>query len=62
MRYLATNIEGYVINIIEWDGVTPYHPIGITLYKCIDYPEVTYGWQYVDGEWIPPEPTNIDEV
>lgn len=60
MRYLATNIEGYVINIVIWDGITPYEHSGITLYKCSDYPEVTYGWQYVDGEWYPPIPPDLD--
>lgn len=54
MRYLAVNKKGYVVNIIVWDGITPYFDSEITLYKCSDFPEVTYGWQYVNGIWIPP--------
>ena len=61
MRYLAVNTEGYVVNIIVWDGTTPYIHPEITLYNCDVFPEVTYGWQYVNGVWIPP-PTSEEEI
>lgn len=57
MRYLELNNDGYVINIIIWDGVTPYDA-GYTLVSCDDAPNARFGWRLVDGQWIEPEEEN----
>ena len=47
--------DGYVINVIVWDGVSPYTPEGIELVKCDDAPGVSIGWtRTVDGTWGAP--------
>lgn len=53
MRYLELDTNGRVINIIIWDGITPYDP-GYTLIPCTDAPHATYGWQLIDGQWVAP--------
>ena len=57
MRYLELNAEGVVINIVVWDGVTPYAPVGVAqLLRCDENPGVSYGWRIVHGGWqAPPE-------
>jgi hypothetical protein len=55
MRYLVLNEQGYVENIIMWDGVSklPKNIKNIMLES--EAPTgVTFGWQLVDGEWIAP--------
>jgi hypothetical protein len=54
MRYLVINEQGYVENIIIWDGVTRYSPRNKTLLLESNAPTgTTFGWQLVNGEWIP---------
>ena len=54
MRYLVINEQGYVENIIIWDGVSRYNPKNKTLLLESEAPTgATFGWQKVDGEWIP---------
>ena len=63
MRYLELNAAGVVVNIVVWDGITPYQPEGITqLLPCVEHPGVSYGWNKVEGGWIaPPEPEPAQE-
>jgi hypothetical protein len=62
MRYLELNAEGVVINIVVWDGVSPYAPAGIAqLLPCNEHPGVSYGWRKVDGGWIEPIVETIEE-
>lgn len=64
MRWLELNAEGVVINIVVWDGVTPYAPADVTqLLRCDENPGVSYGWRIVDGGWqAPPPPPEEPEV
>ena len=52
-RYLELDTDGRVVNVIIWDGVTPYDP-GYTLIPCTDAPHATFGWQLIDGQWVAP--------
>ena len=55
MRWLELNAEGVVINIVVWDGVSPYSPDGVAqLLSCDDNPGVSFGWKIVDGMWEAP--------
>lgn len=63
MKWLALNSDSIVKNIIVWDGVSIYEPQGITqLFKCEDYPEVTFGWKFENGNWIPPNNLNFEDA
>jgi len=59
--WLELNAQGYVVNIIKWDGVTEYNPLGMTLMSKEQNPQATYGWQYLDGQWIEPAPVEAPE-
>ena len=55
MRYLVINAQGYVENIIIWDGVAPYSEPNKTVMLESNAPiGTTFGWQLVNGEWIAP--------
>jgi hypothetical protein len=48
-----------VINIIEWDGMTPYQPPnGCNLHICTD--GVDIGWKMLDGVFVNPNPTELN--
>jgi hypothetical protein len=54
MRYLVINEQGFVENIIIWDGVSRYSPKNKTLLSESEAPAgATFGWQKVNNEWIP---------
>lgn len=56
MRYLELNSNGVVVNVVIWDGVTPYTPEGVAqLLREDEHPGVGYGWRRVDDAWIAPE-------
>jgi hypothetical protein len=56
MRY-AHVINNEVTNVSLWDGVTPWTPNdSSTLHPLEDDSPVGPGWQFVDGEWVAPEP------
>lgn len=60
MRYFVLNKEGFVVNLIIWDGVSKINWIDETLILESECPhDVRMGWQKVDGGWTPPviEPT-----
>lgn len=57
MNYpLIENDTGHVVNVIDWDGVTPYTvPDGYSLaVDPNDPPQVTIGWTYSNGTFSPP--------
>ena len=65
MRYLELNSIGEVVNIVIWDGVSPYSPEGISqLLPCDEHPGISFGWQLVHGEWVDlrpkPEPETTE--
>lgn len=56
-RYLELNAEGFVVNIIIWDGMEPYETGNGSLLRCDEHPNATFGWQYDGINWIAPEET-----
>lgn len=56
MRHLELDAEGTVINVIVWDGTTPYNPEGVAqiVPAPADIP-VSFGWRLVDGGWVEPQ-------
>ena len=47
--------SGVVVNVIDWDGVTPYTPPeGCDLYEWEG--PVSIGWLWVDGAPVDPNP------
>ena len=57
MRYLELNAQGVVVNIVVWDGVSPYVPAGVAqLLRYDENPGVSYGWKLVGEEWEAPLP------
>ena len=56
MKYLVLNADGLVINVIVWDGITPYNAgQGDTLIALTDAPQGAWtGWAYIDGVWTAP--------
>jgi hypothetical protein len=60
-RYAHVLKDGTVWGVSLWDGVTDYTPPdGHTLHPLEDDSPVGPGWQFVDGEWVAPEP-ELDE-
>lgn len=53
-RYLELDANGVVINIIVWDGESPYSPEGYSLLLCSEHPNATYGWRYNGDTWTAP--------
>ena len=53
MRYLVLDDNGFVVNIIIWDGVSklPKRNKNVML-QSDALIGITFGWQLVDGEWI----------
>lgn len=63
MRWLELNSENVVVNIVVWDGVSPYSPEGITqLLPCSEHPNASYGWRLVDNVWVTPDQTDPSET
>ena len=61
MRYLEVRkSDDTIINIVIWDGITPYNVPGT--YLIPEVPNVTFGWYLKDGEWINPNPPVEDVV
>lgn len=49
--------DGLVVNVIVWDGESPYQHEGMTLLAAADHPGIWIGWRRVGDEWVaPPEP------
>ena len=47
--------SGVVVNIIDWDGTTPYTPPEGSELHAVDGP-VNIGWLWVDGAPVDPNP------
>ena len=64
MKYLVLNTDGFVVNVIVWDGTTPYNPSeGETLISLTDAPQGAWtGWAFIDGAWTPPIAEYQDEA
>jgi hypothetical protein len=58
-QYLVVDATGTVVNVIEWDGVTPYSPEhGMT---HVQHDTAGIGWTTDDGvNFTPPPPTIPD--
>lgn len=56
MRYaIVDDATKVVLNIIIWDGTTPYTPASGTILVNVDGVECGPGWiQQPDGSFIPP--------
>ena len=51
-RYAVLNADNIVVNVIEWDGVTPYDPgEGLTLQFV---PTVDIGRVWDGNDYVPP--------
>ncbi len=55
-NYAVIDQNGDVVNVINYDGVTPYTPpAGTTIVKDPNTPpKVGIGWEYEDGEFFNP--------
>jgi hypothetical protein len=59
-NYAMIDGDNKVVNIILWDGITPYSPLQGTTLVQSDIAAI--GDTYTDGEFIkPPEPTQAQE-
>lgn len=56
-EYAELNSEGIVVNLIRWDGVSPYNPEGLTVVPRPAGVEV--GWRLTPNGWEAP-PTDPD--
>lgn len=61
-RYLKLNADGLVVNIIVWDGVSPYNTEGHTLLSCDEHPQASFGWTLDGDNWIAPIVVESDIV
>ena len=52
MNYAILNSANTVVNVIEWDGETPWHPPADHI--AIPLIEGGIGWTFADGQFIPP--------
>lgn len=54
-RYLVVNPDGFVVNAIAWDGVSPYDPgPGLTLEIVPAGSYAGIGWRKVGDDFEPP--------
>lgn len=52
-----------VVNMVAWDGVTPIGKLDLSkLVSVTDHPQVSIGWGYVDGEFIPPAEDDLPMI
>jgi hypothetical protein len=55
LKTYAHIVDGTVVNVSVWDGVTPYQPAE----ELVEIPEGTtagIGWDYIDGEFVDNRP------
>ena len=56
MRVLATDKDGRVIEVIDWDrSQTLHRPHADRLIEANARPEIGLGWQFTPTGWVPPE-------
>jgi hypothetical protein len=60
-RY-ATIVEGDVVNVSLWDGVSVWAPDEGDAVGIPDGVEVSLGWTYIDGEFVAPPTPELPEV
>jgi hypothetical protein len=48
--------DGVVVNVTEWDGITPYSPSEDFDYFIASSGGAGIGWTYSDGAFTPPAP------
>lgn len=61
MKKYAHVVDGKVVNVSKWDGVTPWGPAE----QVVEIPEGTTAgidWDYVDGEFVDNRPVEDLEV
>ena len=64
MKKMAHIVDGKVVNVSLWDGVTPWIPSE----KTVEIPESTSAgidWDYIAGEFVdnrPKDEVTIDDV
>ena len=52
MNYAIIDGTGLVVNVIEWDGVTPWLPPADHI--ALPLIEGGIGWTFADGQFSPP--------
>jgi len=58
----AVVVDGQVVNVVLWDGVTAWQPAAGEAVVIPDESGVSIGWSYEDGEFVaPPEPEPVEE-
>lgn len=59
---IVRDSDGLVLNAIRYDGTSPYDPgEGCTLYPWDEDARPWIGWTLSNGEWTPPEQTEVPE-
>ena len=53
-NYPLVDVNGNVVNVIAWDGVTPYTPPDGLTAVLDPVPQVGIGWTYANGVFTPP--------
>lgn len=55
MNYAVVDATNFVINIIVWDGESPWQPpVDCTAVQIPPDSAAGIGWNYVDGKFVPP--------
>lgn len=54
MQYALLDSTNTVVNVIEWDGVSPWTPPAAHI--AIPLINGGIGWTFADGQFIPPPP------
>jgi hypothetical protein len=59
MKYAIINVEGLVVNAIEWDDATLWNPPAE--HMALPLLDGGIGWTFADGQFIPPsEPETLE--
>jgi hypothetical protein len=54
MDYAVIDNTGLVVNVVQWDGSTPWEPpAGHIALPLLDG---GIGWTFADGQFVPPPP------
>lgn len=60
MQYAILDNTNTVINVIEWDGETPWQPP--TGHVALPLLDGGIGWTFADGQFIPPPETSEENT
>jgi hypothetical protein len=55
-RYAILDTSNVVVNVAEWDELTPWQPPGGSIVKIPDSAAVDRGWKWAIDTWVPPDP------